>query len=601
MKKKAFFLVGIFFPVFLVLLCFFSVVTKNNQAQLPIPLELTFVGEYSYDGSIWYPYNETSEMSALDGTLMLKGHFDEEIAPGAILNLYCNHIGISVYVNNSLIYMDAVSEICEMGQKTTAAVCGKRWEQILCPELTAEDEIVFRFINIHKHGNKEAYREAIATCIVTGTDSRVLEGYVAPYVIPFNITGYTLVVVAGMLLGASLAALALKSKISKRLLVMGLTTLFGGGYIIFDVMTVSLMDELLVVKTYGGLLCMMLTVYFAEIVICDTLTGRSKRCACAVTLVSGVVNCGIFVFAVGGKVLLFDLRYVWLAAHFFVCAAFFCIGIFEVLGRGKHRKTELIIYVAFPAAVLIDITGIGSTAFFSAVCTKSVFAVIVITRLIICAVQVVKEHYIAVKSAMLREEVEKSRIAMMTGQIQPHFLCNSLTSVMELCERNPEEAKKAIADFADYLRVNMVSLRTENPILFRDELEHIKKYLRLEKLRFGDKLEIKYEIQSSDFLIPALSIQPLVENAVKHGLGKKRTGGTLVISTYETESEYIIRIEDDGIGFEESSIGDDKEVHIGLENVRNRLEMLVKAYLTIESKDGKGTTVCVYVPKRREL
>ena len=171
---------------------------------------------------------------------------------------------------------------------------------------------------------------------------------------------------------------------------------------------------------------------------------------------------------------------------------------------------------------------------------------------------------------------------------------------MDLCDRNPKQAKAAIADFADYLRGNLSSLKTENLISFGTELEHIEKYLKLEKLRFMEELEIVYDIHSKDFMLPALSVQPLVENAVKHGISKKIGGGTVTIHTTETDNEYIICVTDDGVGFSEGEYSDDGGTHVGLENIRKRLEMMIHARLEIESKVGEGTKACILIPKRRD-
>ena len=123
---------------------------------MPVPKEYIFTGEYSYDGENWYPYNEDSDISALKGDLVVKGHMDSDIPEGGILNFYCNHIGVSIYVNGETLYIDTPSEIKNYGIDLMASMCGKRWEQLLCPEITAEDEIEIRFINYHNHGNEAA-------------------------------------------------------------------------------------------------------------------------------------------------------------------------------------------------------------------------------------------------------------------------------------------------------------------------------------------------------------------------------------------------------------------------------------------------------------
>ena len=126
----------------------------------------------------------------------------------------------------------------------------------------------------------------------------------------------------------------------------------------------------------------------------------------------------------------------------------------------------------------------------------------------------------------------------MVSQIRPHFMYNALSSIAILCKLNPETAYDATITFSDYLRGNMDSLKQTAPVPFTQELEHLKKYLYIEKLRFADKLNIEYNIQVTDFVLPLLSVQPLVENAVKHGVGMKKKGGTVTISTRETDNAY---------------------------------------------------------------
>ena len=110
----------------------------------------------------------------------------------------------------------------------------------------------------------------------------------------------------------------------------------------------------------------------------------------------------------------------------------------------------------------------------------------------------------------------------MVSQIRPHFMYNALSSIAALCKLDPDTAYDATITFSDYLRGNMDSLKQTAPIPFEKELEHLKKYLHIEKMRFGNKLNIVYDICATDFEIPQLTVQPLAENAVKHGISKKK-------------------------------------------------------------------------------
>jgi LytS/YehU family sensor histidine kinase len=117
----------------------------------------------------------------------------------------------------------------------------------------------------------------------------------------------------------------------------------------------------------------------------------------------------------------------------------------------------------------------------------------------------------------------------------------------------------------------------------------------LEKLRFQDKINVVFDIGVSDFLIPSLSLQMIVENAVKHGITKKYEGGTVKVTSYEKDDKYFIIVEDDGVGFDVNKVIGDN--HLGFKNSRERLRHFVNGDLVIESEIDKGTKVTVIIPK----
>ena len=208
-----------------------------------------------------------------------------------------------------------------------------------------------------------------------------------------------------------------------------------------------------------------------------------------------------------------------------------------------------------------------------------------------------KQYLEAIRYQQMQKELYEAKVAVMTSQIRPHFMYNALTYIAMMCELDPKTAKQATITFAKYLRGNMDSLKQTAPVPFTQELEHLKKYLYIEKLRFDDLLNIEYDIQATDFVLPLLSIQPLVENAVKHGVGMKEDGGTVKISTRETETAYEVVIEDDGVGFDVNEQKDDGRSHVGMENTKKRLRDMCGGEVKITSVIGKGTTAIVVLPK----
>ena len=192
------------------------------------------------------------------------------------------------------------------------------------------------------------------------------------------------------------------------------------------------------------------------------------------------------------------------------------------------------------------------------------------------------------------EMAMQQKIQIALSQIKPHFIYNTLNAIQDI-DGMPEEAQNAIVDFSKYLRENLDFLNESNVIPFNKELEHVTKYANLEKLRFRDKINIVFDIRSSDFLIPSLCLQILVENAIKHGITKKYEGGTVKISSFERDEKFFVVVEDDGIGFDINQVIG--VTHLGLKISRERLRHFVNGTLVVESEVGKGTKVTIIIPK----
>lgn len=196
--------------------------------------------------------------------------------------------------------------------------------------------------------------------------------------------------------------------------------------------------------------------------------------------------------------------------------------------------------------------------------------------------------------------LSESRNALVLSQIQPHFLYNALTSIYRLCDVKPEAAKEAVSDFSKYLRGNLNSIKKTNLISFAEELNHTKAYLSLEKIRFDDELEIRYDISVSEFFIPPMTIEPLVENAVNHGISDLPDGGCVTISTAEFPDFYEIRVSDNGVGFDPNNLPNDGKLHIGISSVRSRLQIMCSGTLDFISSENSGTTAIIKIPKGAE-
>lgn len=204
------------------------------------------------------------------------------------------------------------------------------------------------------------------------------------------------------------------------------------------------------------------------------------------------------------------------------------------------------------------------------------------------------------KLAMQEKENADLRISIMMSQIAPHFIYNTLTSIQVLCEKNPKEARETVENFSRYLRGNLDSMTEKEAIPFQRELEHAQYYLAIEKKRFGSRVQVEYDIQEKDFLLPCLSLQPVVENAVKHGICKKENGGTIRIATRREDGNVYLTVSDDGIGFEVEKFMKDADGHVGLKNVENRIHSMCGGTMKITSTVGAGTQVIMILPQENE-
>lgn len=193
-----------------------------------------------------------------------------------------------------------------------------------------------------------------------------------------------------------------------------------------------------------------------------------------------------------------------------------------------------------------------------------------------------------------RSELRDARMAALLNQIRPHFIHNTLTSIYYLCDSDPQTAKRVVRDFNNHLRANFTSFSAKAPIRFDEEMENVRAYLSVEQVRFSDKLFVEYDTPHTSFRLPALTIQPLVENAVKHNVDGGKPPVHIRISSFKVDGGSKVVIEDDGAGAQIPA--EEEHGHVGLKNVADRLELLCGGTLTVSSRPEGGTVVTVFVP-----
>lgn len=188
-------------------------------------------------------------------------------------------------------------------------------------------------------------------------------------------------------------------------------------------------------------------------------------------------------------------------------------------------------------------------------------------------------------------------------QLNLHFIFNTLGAIRIVTKTNSDLAYDMLYDFSKCLRAVLRPFFCRDRILFKEEVAHIISYTNLEKIRFGNDIIVRMEIAEENFLLPPLSVQPLVENAIRHGLNKGRRKGVVTVRSYQTDTEYIIQVEDDGTGFDVSRYRRpflyNRMENGGLERVRCRIEHMAGGSMDIRSFEGIGTVITLHIPKRK--
>lgn len=255
----------------------------------------------------------------------------------------------------------------------------------------------------------------------------------------------------------------------------------------------------------------------------------------------------------------------------------------------RRKKLSKRYYVAFliyllPMTAFIIIhsyTDIELILFFGVgVCALSMYSLILSDNI----AQAIRQQH----------EIARQRAGIMVLQMRPHFIYNTMMSIYYLCKQDADKAQQVTLDFTTYLRKNFTALANEELVPFKDELEHTRAYLAVEQAQHEDMLFVEYDTPHINFSVPPLTLQPLVENAVKHSLDPNGDPLRIYITTRQTEAGSEIIVENNGVDYRPA---DDNEPHIALSNIRQRLEMMCKGEMTIMPREGGGTVVKVIIPQ----
>ena len=574
----------------------------SNQAIPALVAQVYFDGEYRIADGQWQKIVKGNHISSTEGDVTLRGNFHMLTPDGEYVGIYSGDMPIAFYTDHiNLTFYEGENEPYVMDIENPLfgdSACGVNWTAYTLTS-ASEEPIEILIHNPHNFGNETAIDELLSNLSLwSGLDFE--KGVLESGETQRNI-GLLFIIVSLLFLGTALFSTLIHVKNSKTIWVLGTVILFAGTYLSYSADGVSFWSESTVSNTTLLGCSMMFYMLFFSIALVHLLKS-TKTIGIITVAVLGLICAVLFILPILTDIFFYDTLLYWAASQ--ILANIILLGclIREFFtAKGKERLIyicSILPLISFGMDVVMIDLGIWNTA----VSSKYVFFVFFVAAMVMVLKIIpnninalVKAKELETEKMVLNAQLAESRISTMMSQIRPHFIYNTLGSIEQLCELDPPMAGELVHNFAKYLRGNFGELDNPKPILMSQEMEHVRHYINIENVRFPD-MTFSFEMKSEDFSLPALTIQPIVENAIKHGLMKLQKGGSIRVISYETDMDYCICVEDDGVGFDTGKLFDEKK-HIGIRNIRDRLNVMVGGTLEIESTQGVGTKVLITIPK----
>jgi hypothetical protein len=598
-------IVGVLLLVFSAVLLLWYGNTNSMQAAPALVAQVYFDGEYRIADGPWQKIEKGKHISSTEGDVTLRGNFHMLAPDGEYVGIYTDSIPIALYTNHiSLTFYEGENDPFVIDVENPLygdSACHEDWSAYMLTS-GSEDPIEILIHNPHRFGNETAIDEMLSSTALWADiefEKGALEsGKNQRYI------GLLFAIISLVVLGTALFSTLIHINNSKVIWLFGIVIFFAGAYLSYSAEGVSFWSESVVSNTTILGCAMIFYMFFLSIALVYFLKDTKVVGVITVTLL-GAVNAMLLMLPVLTDILFYDTWLYWAGVQIIANIILLSCLIREFLvTKGKERWLYLgsiLPLISFGIDVIMTDLGL----WMGGVSSKYVFvvffvaAMVVVLRVIPNGINALsKAKELETERIVLNAQLTESRISTMMSQIRPHFIYNTLGSIEQLCSIDPPKAGELVHNFAKYLRGNFGELDNPKPILMSQEMEHVRHYISIENVRFPD-MTFSFEMNSDDFHIPALTIQPIVENAIKHGLMKLPKGGTIRIVSYETDTHYCVSVEDDGVGFDAGKLLDDRK-HVGIRNIRERLTAMVNGTLKINSTEGVGTAVLTKIPKEVE-
>ena len=576
--------------------------TNSNQSMPAYTASVYFEGEYLIGDGEWQKIKKGEHISSTQGNVTLKGNFHMLAPNGEYVGVYREDIPIAFYLDHiNLTFFEANSEPFVLDMENPIygdSVCGENWEAYYLTSAPSE-EIKILIRNPHNYGNENAIDEMLAK-VTLWTPIEFEKSVLDSGATQRNV-GLAILIASVMFLGTALFSSLIHVKNSKIIWLLGLVILMAGLYFTYSSFGIAFWNESIIFNTSILGISMMLYAFFLSLIITVSLT-KTKKVGVIISVILGIVDVIFFTLPMITSLFFYNSWRYWSMIQSVVNLSLIACIIKEFVSeKGKNALIGIGAFlplVAFNMDAVATLTGAWKGGIVSQYVFLFLFivAIVVLLRIIPNSINALaKTKELETEKLTLNAELTQSRVSTMMSQIRPHFIYNTLGSIEQLCELDPQKAGELVHNFAKYLRGNFGELDNPKPILMSQEMEHVHHYINIENVRFPD-MTFSFEMNSGDFHIPALTIQPIVENAIKHGLMKLSKGGTIKVVSYETQENYCVLVEDDGVGFDTNELLDERK-HVGIRNIRGRLKAMVNGTIKIESEIGVGTKVFITIPK----
>ena len=613
LKKLPWLTIGVVCLFLLFILMILKSNFRNYQAVNPTGAKIYFEGEYSIDGGEWNKIVEGKHIPSTRGDVTLRGHFHMASPSGEYIGLvgkgtpiafFLDHVNVKIYESGKKPY-----ELFNEHPAVGTSACGEIWLTYVL-QGASQDPVEIVIHNPHAFGNDMAVDSFLSGIdFWTGT---AFEGNVLASGENQRYLGLLFCIGSIVLLGIALFSALIHIQKNVLIWLFGFVTFFAGVYLTYHAPGTYFWSELIEVNTTVVGVSMMYYMLFVTAIIAF-FADRTKQIGRWVTCMLGVVDAICIILPFFTSVYFYNTWLPWVLIQSAANLILFGCLIKEFVSvAGKKRWIYL--GVSLPLmAFEIDVIATTFGWWKGGVVSQYVFIVLFISVLAtmlfiipqnILALRKAKElelqrSRLEIEKNAIAAELKESRISIMLSQIRPHFIYNTLGTIERLCLKDPQMAFELVRNFSLYLRGNFSELDSVAPIRFSEEIKHVQYYANIEKVRFPD-MTIEYQLDFSDFSLPAISVQPLVENAIKHGLMPLESGGKVVIRSYETETHFCVEVTDNGVGFDTELLINKKE-HVGLHNIRERLKAIVNGDLVVKSELGSGTTATIMIPKEETI